>query len=99
MAVGVVAGLTSALLIGQQRPVQAEQKPQEQRWEYKVITLPAQSDQATEQLNKLAAVGWEYVGLINTAIPSVVYPDQRQNSGVSEKPGHESWVILRRSKS
>jgi hypothetical protein len=72
---------------------------QKQRWEYLVVTLPADNNNATDQMNRLAGEGWEYLGLINTSIPGssgVFEPHQNRIVGASR--GHESSILLRRLK-
>jgi hypothetical protein len=75
------------------------QAAQKQRWEYLVITVPADTKNATDQLNRLAGDGWEYLSLINTSIPgtSGVF-EPHQNRIVGASGGHESSILLRRLK-
>jgi hypothetical protein len=77
----------------------AGQAAQKQRWEYLVVTLPADNNQATEQMNRLAGEGWEYLGLISTSIPgtSGVF-EPHANQVVGARGGHESSILLRRVK-
>ncbi len=73
------------------------QGAQKQRWQYLVVTLPFDGNQATARLNGLELDGWEYLGLINTSIPGVGVTDATSNS-IQATPGHESSVVLRRPK-
>jgi hypothetical protein len=92
---GLILGLAIALFVGQ-RQVQAQQQ-KEQRWEYKVVALPLDSNKATDQMNALARDGWEYVGLINTSTSSISSQALKDATGQVEKPGHESSVAFRRA--
>jgi hypothetical protein len=77
----------------------AGQAAQKQRWEYLVVTLPADNNQATQQMNRLSSEGWEYLGLVNTSIAGtsgVFEPHANQVVGASG--GHESSILLRRVK-
>ena len=93
-AIGLVLGLALAMFVGQ-RQVLAQQQ-QQPHWEYKVVSLPLDSNKATIQLNALAHDGWEYVGLINTSTSSISSQALREATGQVEKPGHESSVAFRR---
>jgi hypothetical protein len=52
-----------------QEPAAIAPPAQHPRWQYVVIPLPADNNRATERLNSLADEGWEYLGLISTALP------------------------------
>jgi hypothetical protein len=62
-----------------------------ERWRYLVVAVPDDAHAATDQLNELADQGWEYLGLVNTAVPPVSAP------GIFDR-GHGASVILRRPK-
>ncbi len=78
--------------------VQAPATPPGQRWEYLVTALSQTPNEATDQLNKLANDGWEYLGLINTSTPDVSSRVLRDATGQVTLPGHESLVAFRRPK-
>jgi hypothetical protein len=76
----------------------AAQPAQNQRWQYLVVSLPADVNQATDQLNGLAGDRWEYAGLISTSIPSVWIRNPLNNANEQVAAGHESSIVLRRPK-
>ena len=62
--VGLIAGLFISSFGWQQTAHGQQEKAP--RWEYKVESFSDIASDSTERLNKLAADGWEYVGLIST---------------------------------
>jgi hypothetical protein len=70
VAVGVVVGLMASSFKQSEAQGQGEQKKQE--WEYKVVAFgPPKIDKDKEQIDKLAAEGWEYVGLLSAGSNTV----------------------------
>jgi hypothetical protein len=82
----------------QQDDASAALPVQNQRWQYLVVSLPADVNQATDQLNGLAGDRWEYAGLISTSIPSVWIRNPLNNTNEQVAAGHESSIVLRRPK-
>jgi hypothetical protein len=77
--VGLSLGL-AVFLLGWQPQVQGQKPEKGPQWEYQVVAFyPAASandlskaaGHHTEQLNKLAAQGWEYVGVVSSYANSV----------------------------
>jgi hypothetical protein len=71
---------------------------QQQRWRYVVVTLPVDSHRATEQLNSLADLGWEYVGLISTSLPPASIWNNENQQYTTVSSGQASSILLRRPK-
>ena len=92
LAVGLVLG--AVLASTSWRQAQAQRQEKAPQWEYKVMSLPLNADQATKQLNTLADDGWEYVGLVNTSIPRA----PAGGGAALDIAGHESLVAFKRPK-
>ena len=43
--------------------------PQPQRWEYRVLSLKDKDDAANEDLTRMASDGWDYAGVVQSALP------------------------------
>jgi hypothetical protein len=76
--------------IEERAPRAAEREAQARPWEYLVFTLTADPKLATDQMNQLAADRWEYLGLVNTAVPAV------SNSQGPVVAGRDASILLRR---
>jgi hypothetical protein len=42
---------------------------QPQRWEYRVLSLKDKDDAANEDLTRMASDGWDYAGVVQSALP------------------------------
>jgi hypothetical protein len=82
----------------QQHAAPAAEPAENQRWQYLVVSLPADVNQATDQLNGLAGDRWEYAGLISTSMPSVWIHNPLNHANEQVAAGHESSIVLRRPK-
>jgi hypothetical protein len=71
---------------------------QQPRWRYVVVTLPVDSHRATQQLNSLADLGWEYVGLISSAAPPESIWNNQNQQYTTVSSGQASSIVLRRPK-
>ena len=77
MSSKLVFGLVVALLLGigiaslhRTEEVYAQKPDEVVAWEYKVVAFTAMgAEKQTEEVNKLAADGWQYVGLLTVNPP------------------------------